>query len=280
MSTFSYFIFLHGVTLRETGLFTGFPMRLYLRRIPETGVVTKIWFYNAVVTIRTTCFNIRSHSVFTSFIKRLQKILLFPRSVNWLLFVIKAYCFLWGGERITYILIIKILRRRTALLLVITQQVVAISYRRFEATNRYRLQGSRNEMAFRYNLSVRLWRAKNPNPLRSSTPPEDGNRQVITETSVRDCHHSLRNDPEECTSQLHRGRSLKPGTMNFSLRKDSVAHAHLLSSAWICLNSQCASSSGQADSATWYRSAMAYVITEPLWRNLAGLRTARFVNEE
>jgi len=107
-----------------------------------------------------------------------------------------------------------------------------------------------------------------------------GTDRFSPETSGRDCHHSLRNDPEECSSQLHRDGSLEPHTMNFSLRKDSVAHARLPSSAWICLNSQCASSSGQADSATWYRSAMAYVITEPLWRHQAGFRIARFVTEE
>ena len=175
-------------------------------------------------------------------------------------------------ERIAYVLITRILRKRSALFWVITQQVVAISYRRLGTTNRYRLQGWRNEVAIRDKLSVPLWRAKNPNPLGSSIP-EDGGRQVVPETSVTDYHHSPRNDPEERNSQLFRDGSLKPRTTNFSLRKDSVAHAQF--GLKLCLNWQCARSSGQVDSADWYKSAMAYVITEPLWRHQPGFLTAR-----
>jgi hypothetical protein len=58
------------------------------------------------------------------------------------------------------------------------------------------------------------------NALRSSTLPQDGDRPT-------DCHHSLHNDPEECSSQLHQT------THNefFVAKRTALAHAQLLSSA-------------------------------------------------
>ena len=69
---------------------------------------------------------------------------------------------------------------RTTLLWVITQRAVVISYRRFGTTHRSHPQGS-------------TW------PLKIGCP----------ETSVRNYHYSLRNDPEERSSRLLRGGSLK-----------------------------------------------------------------------
>jgi len=94
---------------------------------------------------------------------------------------------------------------------------------------------------FRDHQSVPLWRVKNQNPLGFSTP-ENWGRQFVPETSVRYCHHSLRNDPEEHSSQLHRGGSLKSRTRIFKLRKESVAHAQFCLN--LCLNLQCNKFSG------------------------------------
>jgi hypothetical protein len=67
---------------------------------------------------------------------------------------------------------------RSALLCDITERRVVILYRRFGTTYRSHLQGSRS-------------------PIRCS------------ETSVKDCHSTLRNITEECRCHQHRGESLK-----------------------------------------------------------------------
>ena len=84
-------------------------------------------------------------------------------------------------------------RVRTALFWVITQRVVAISYRRFGTTYQYHLQGVEN-----LNLLDFAW-ILYPKMEQKSGP----------ETSVRNFHCSLRNDPEERSSHLLRGGSLK-----------------------------------------------------------------------
>jgi hypothetical protein len=76
---------------------------------------------------------------------------------------------------------------RTTLFSVIIQRVVVISYRRFETTYRSHLQGSR---------------------IQQMTMEPIG----CLATSVRNYHFSLRN-PEEHSSQLLRGGSLKSGTV-------------------------------------------------------------------
>jgi hypothetical protein len=74
---------------------------------------------------------------------------------------------------------------RTAFLWVIAQRVVLISYRRFGATYRLHSRGSRIQKLFR---------------MRPTGCPE---------TSLRNYHYLLRKNPEERSSQLLRGGSLK-----------------------------------------------------------------------
>jgi len=80
---------------------------------------------------------------------------------------------------------------RTALLWVVSQQVVVISYGRFGATYLSHLKGSRIQ---RDSLGFLI--------------PEVG-RIGCPENSVRNYHYSLRNNSEERSSQLLRGGSLK-----------------------------------------------------------------------
>jgi hypothetical protein len=75
----------------------------------------------------------------------------------------------------------------TPLFSVIMQRVVVIYYRRFETTYRSNLQGPRTQ-----NMKIE--------PI------------GCLATSVRNCHFSLRN-PEQQSSQLLRGGSLKSGTV-------------------------------------------------------------------
>jgi len=82
-------------------------------------------------------------------------------------------------------------QKRTALFWVITQRVKVISYGRFGTTYRPRPQGSRIQ-----NLLDPFWNLR-MGPI------------GCPETSVRNYHHSPRNDPEERSSQLLRGGSLK-----------------------------------------------------------------------
>jgi hypothetical protein len=86
---------------------------------------------------------------------------------------------------------------RNALLWVITQRVVEISYRRFGTTYRSCLQGSR----FQSQYGVHTGKSVTPEDETGSRP----------ETSVRNNHYS-RNDPEERSSHLLRGGSLKSCT--------------------------------------------------------------------
>jgi len=67
---------------------------------------------------------------------------------------------------------------RTALFWVVTQRVVVISYRSFGTTNRSHIQGSRIKKG------------------QGILTPVDGTN-FCTETSVRNYHYLLRNDPEE-----------------------------------------------------------------------------------
>ena len=85
-------------------------------------------------------------------------------------------------------------RVRNALFWVITQRVVAITYRRFGTTYRYNFQGGRESKSFGFCVDS----------LTLKMVPKSG-----PETSVRNFHCSLRNDPEERSSQLLRGGSLK-----------------------------------------------------------------------
>ena len=73
---------------------------------------------------------------------------------------------------------------RTATFSIITQRVAVISYRRFETTYRSHLQSSRIQ--------------------KMKMGPTG-----CLETSVRNCHYCVRNNPEERSSQLLRGGSLK-----------------------------------------------------------------------
>jgi len=77
---------------------------------------------------------------------------------------------------------------KTAFFRVITQRVVVISHRRFGTTYRSHLQGSR---IFFYFLPFKM--------LPTSCP----------ETSVKNYHHSLRNNSEERSFRLARGGCLK-----------------------------------------------------------------------
>jgi hypothetical protein len=122
---------------------------------------------------------------------------------------------------------------RTAVSWVITHRVVVIYYRRFATTYRSHTQGSKT---FRHNISV------------PSSGCEDGNDRLFRnvskklrllaatlrmepigcpETSVRNHHYSLRNNPEEHSSQVLGGGSLKSSTEKnsifFSLFKDSFS---------------------------------------------------------
>ena len=85
---------------------------------------------------------------------------------------------------------------RTALFWVITQRVVIIFNPRFGTIYRFHLQGPRNQ---------------NLGPI------------GCPETSVRNYHYSLRNDPEECSSHLLRDESLKSRTPSAPL--PNVVHA-------------------------------------------------------
>jgi hypothetical protein len=95
---------------------------------------------------------------------------------------------------------------------VITQRVVAISYWRFGTTYRSHPQGSR------------IQRIKNSWTLRMGPIG-------CPETSVRNCNYSLRNNPEERSSQLLRRGSLKSRTVNFcpkhfSFKTNSAKYYH------------------------------------------------------
>jgi len=91
-------------------------------------------------------------------------------------------CPVWGN-------FVKIsLRTRTVLFWAITQRVVAIPYRRFRTTYRSHLQGPRNQLD--------SW------PLKMEPIG-------CLETSVINYHYSLRNNPEERSSYILRGGSLK-----------------------------------------------------------------------
>jgi len=76
----------------------------------------------------------------------------------------------------------------TTLFWVITQRLVVIYYRPFGTIHRSQLQGSRF--------------------LLDSLPLKMG-PTGCPETSVRSCHYSLRNNPEERSSHMLHGRSLK-----------------------------------------------------------------------
>jgi hypothetical protein len=80
---------------------------------------------------------------------------------------------------------------RTALFWVIAQQVAVISYCPFGTTYRSHLQGS---------ISVKI--------LFGLLTIENGTNRLYRNVA-RNCHYSLRNNPEECNSHLVRGRSLK-----------------------------------------------------------------------
>jgi len=82
---------------------------------------------------------------------------------------------------------------RTALFCDIKQRVVATAYRRFGTTYRSHFQGSRPP--------------KNPLNMESIRCPE---------TSVRNYHYLLRNNPEEHSSHLLRGGSLKSRSVSIS----------------------------------------------------------------
>ena len=104
---------------------------------------------------------------------------------------------------------------RTALSCVITHRVVVIYYRRFGTTYRSHAQGSKT---FRDNISVpsswfedeidRLFRNVGKIlTLRAATLRMEP--IGCPETSVKNHHYSLRNKPEESSSELLRGGNLK-----------------------------------------------------------------------
>jgi hypothetical protein len=80
---------------------------------------------------------------------------------------------------------------RTALFWVITQRVVVIYYRRFGTTCRFHSEGSRIFPFFFYFLTMRIGPTGYP------------------ETSVSNYHYPLRNNPQQRSSHLLRGGSLK-----------------------------------------------------------------------
>ena len=68
---------------------------------------------------------------------------------------------------------------RTALFCVVTQRVFVISYGRFVTTYRSYIQGSRIQTLFFYSWPLKMWQI------------------ICPETSVRNNHYPLRNNPEE-----------------------------------------------------------------------------------
>jgi hypothetical protein len=83
---------------------------------------------------------------------------------------------------------------RSALFWDITQRRVIILYRRDGTTNRFQLQGCRSP-----RIELSSW---------TSWPLKMGPIGCL-ETSVQNCHSTLRNIPEERRSHLHHGGSLK-----------------------------------------------------------------------
>jgi len=87
--------------------------------------------------------------------------------------------------------------RATALFWVITQRIVAIPYRRFGTTYRSHLQGQEIQLFFLISWPMKIGGTGCP------------------ETSVRNYHYTLRNNPEERRSHLLCGRSLKYAVIEY-----------------------------------------------------------------
>ena len=102
-----------------------------------------------------------------------------------------------------------------------------ISYRRFGITCRSCIRGSRTPPPKKKNLSSHYGVHIGKNV---TTEDWTGSR---LETSVRNYHYSLRNDPEELSSHLLRGESLKSRTDFSTVLRQGCTVVHLSESV-IC----------------------------------------------